>query len=268
MFPDCAVTRLIGADGVNEFPLAIVTLGDGEPAIGPGGEAAAGAVDRRPPLEFPLITETQHAGDGERLGAPLPPGEPLSGEPPASAELDEIIRRRISTRIMDPSQRVGRAVLEWSLAVALRGCSLPHFIAIHAVGGLEPGLYRWPSLDFPACGGDLRQEMFRVCLEQDLGRDASFVVIAAVDINQLDDRGYREAQLGAGLVDGRLHLAAFALGFGASGMTFDDSEIPGLLGEPLAGLLLTCVGVPAYRHRSGGKPGAPVKMRPLRSTKR
>ena len=45
-------------------------------------------------------------------------------------------------------------------------------------------------------------------------------------------------------------------------MTFLDSEIPGLLGAPLAGLLFTCVGVPAYRNRKGGgRPGAPVRRR-------
>jgi hypothetical protein len=102
--------------------------------------------------------------------------------------------------------------------------------------------------------------MLRVCWDQDLGRDASFVVMAAVDAEQLDDRGYREAQLGAGLVEGRLHLAAYALGIGASGMTFLDSEIAGLLGEPLAGLLFTCVGVPTYRNKGGGRPGAPASV--------
>ncbi|MBV8956254.1 MAG: hypothetical protein JO179_19105 [Solirubrobacterales bacterium] len=39
-------------------------------------------------------------------------------------------------------------------------------------------------------------------------------------------------------------MAAFALGLGASGMTFLDSEIPALLGLPLAGLLFTCLGHP------------------------
>ena len=43
-------------------------------------------------------------------------------------------------------------------------------------------------------------------------------------------------------------------------MTFLDSEIEPLLGEPLAGLLFTCVGVPAYRNRSGGRPGEPVSV--------
>ncbi|MBV9195787.1 MAG: hypothetical protein JO168_16735 [Solirubrobacterales bacterium] len=266
VFPDDAVTELVGADGVQEFPLAILTLSNRAPAIRPGGEAATGAVDRRTPREFPLITKAQHAGDGDRLGASRAPGAPLSGDPPPSAGLDEVILRRISTRIMDPTRSIGRGQLEWALAASLRGCQVPHFLAVHAVEGLEPGLYRWPALDAPIRRGDLRDELFRACLDQALGRDASVVVIAAVDLDQLDDRGYRTAQLEAGLVDGRLHLAAFALGIGASGMTLLDSEIPRLLGEPLAGLLLTCIGVPTYRHRPGGPPRAPIKMRPLKRT--
>ena len=35
---------------------------------------------------------------------------------------------------------------------------------------------------------------------------------------------------------------------------------PGGPGAPLAELLLTCVGVPAYRSRSGGRPGAPTAI--------
>jgi len=40
-----------------------------------------------------------------------------------------------------------------------------------------------------------------------------------------------------------------------------DSEIPGLVGEPLDGLLFTCVGVPEYRSKAGGPPGAPSEIR-------
>ena len=109
--------------------------------------------------------------------------------------------------------------------------------------------------------GELRHELYRVCLDQGLPRDAAFVVIGAAEVSSLDDRGYREAQLTAGLVEGRLHLAAYALGAGASGMTFLDSEIPGLLGEPLDALLFTCVGVPEYTPKAGGLPGRPVEFR-------
>jgi hypothetical protein len=244
--------------------VAIVTLGDGEPGVRPTGEAAAGEVDSRPPLEFPLVTQAQRAGDGDDLGDPWTAGTPLAGEPPPSAGVDEVILRRGSMRIMDASRSVGRELFEWSLAAALRGSRVPHFVAVHAVERMEPGLYRWPSLDVPVRAGNLRDELFRVCLDQDLGRDAAFVVIAAADGGRFDDRGYREAQLDAGIVEGRLHLAAYAQGVGASGMTFLDSEIPALVGEPLIGLLFTCVGVPTYRTRPGGAPGEPIRPKESR----
>jgi SagB-type dehydrogenase family enzyme len=258
-FPDAELSRLVGADGVHEFPVALVGLGDGEPAIRPQGDAARGAVDVAP-LEFPLVTRAQHAGDGDVLDDPWPASAPLEGEPPASADLDEVILQRGSTRLMDPAATVSREVFDFSLAASLRGTRVPHFVAVHAVEGLHPGLYRWPDLDRPLRREPLREELLRVCYDQDLGRDAGFVVVAAVDADRLDDRGYREAQLGAGLVEGRLHLAAYALGIGASGMTFLDSEIAGLLGEPLAGLLFTCVGVPTYRNKGGGRPGEPASV--------
>lgn len=258
-FPDAELSRLVGADGVHEFPIAMTGLGDGEPAIRPQGEAAAGAVDESP-LEFPLVTQAQHAGDVDVLGDPWPRGAPLEGQPPASADLETVILQRGSTRLMDVSATVPREVLDFSLAAALRGISVPHFVAVHAVEGLEPGLYRWPDLDRPLRRGPLREQLLEACWGQHLGRDAAFVVIAAVDAERLEDRGYREAQLGAGLVEGRLHLAAYAVGIGASGMTFLDSEIAGLLGEPLAGLLFTCVGVPTYRNKEGGRPGEPASV--------
>jgi hypothetical protein len=140
----------------------------------------------------------------------------------------------------------------------LRGSRVPHFVAVHAVEGLAPGLYRWPDLDRPLRRGSLRDEVFLVCFDQELCRDACIVVMAAIDLADLDDCGYREAQIDAGIVEGRLHLAAYALGFGASGMTILDSELGHLLGEPMAGLLFTCVGMPTYRNKPGGRPGEPV----------
>ena len=89
------------------------------------------------------------------------------------------------------------------------------------------------------------------------------MVVSAIDVSGLDDRGYREAQLAAGLVEGRLHLAAYAQGASASGMTFVDSEIAPLLGEPVDGLLFTCVGVPENSSKPGGLPGSPTPIRPV-----
>ena len=258
-FPDEAVARLVGADGTQEFPLAIVTLGTGEPAIGPGGDAATGAVDVAP-VEFPLVTLAQHAGDGELLGAPWPSAPALEGDLPATDDLDAVILRRGSARTLDATAEVDWRTFERSLAVSLRGTRVPHFIAVHAVEGLAPGIYRWPDLERPVRRGSLRDELWVACYGQDLGRDASFVVIGAVDLDLLDDRGYRDAQLEAGIVEGRLHLAAYALGIGASGMTFLDSEIPALLGEPFAALLFTCVGIPHHRTKRAGTPRDPADV--------
>jgi hypothetical protein len=131
---------------------------------------------------------------------------------------------------------------------------------VHDVGGFEAGVYHWQDLAAPVRPGGMRDELFRVCLEQALARDAAFVVVGATDVGTLDDHAYREAQLAAGVVEGRLHLLAYALGASASGMTFLDSEIPALLGESLDAMLFTCVGVPEYASAPGGPPGAPTAV--------
>jgi SagB-type dehydrogenase family enzyme len=260
-FPDASVGALVGADGVHEFALAVIALGEGEPPVVPSGPAASGQI-AWDPVEFPLITAMQRAGDTGQLGVPWPDADPLTGIPPASAPLDEVILRRGSTRLMDPASQVPAPALTWSLAAASRGVQNLHYVAVHGVGGKVPGLYAWPELNRPARTGNLRADVRRICLSQDLAGDAAYVVIAAANLDLLDARSYRCAQLAAGLTAGRLHLAAFAQGFGASGMTFFDSEISQFLEAPVVGLLCTCVGVPEYQSRAGGRPGHPVHVRP------
>jgi SagB-type dehydrogenase family enzyme len=257
-FPDATVARLVGADGTHEFPIALVTLGDGQPAIEPSSAAVTGTIDDDP-VEFPLVTFAQRAGDSDRLGGPWPTPDPLDGRPPPSPDLDSVILRRGSTRLMDPSATVSGDVYSFCLTAATRAIDIPHFVAVHAVADVEPGLYRWPE-PHPMRAGNLREELLNVCWYQDLGRDAAFDVIGAVDLTTVTDRGYREAQLAAGIVEGRLHPAAYALGVGASGMTFLDTEIEPLIGAQLAGLLITCVGVPTYRNTNGGRPRHPVEV--------
>jgi SagB-type dehydrogenase family enzyme len=259
-FPDAAVSDLVGADGTHEWPVALVTLGSGAPALDAAGQAETGEVDADP-IEFPLDTAAQRAGDQDTLEVPwdrgAPADVPLSESPP----VETVVLSRSSQRLMDPKRGLSGDVFHTAMAVAMRGISLPHFAAVHAVDGLEPGIYRWPDLGMPVRAGNLRKELYHAGYDQGLPRDAAFVVIGAADVGALGDREYREAQLGAGLVEGRLHLAAYALGAGASGMTFYDSEIPGLVGEPLDGLLFTCVGVPEYASKDGGLPGRPVEIK-------
>jgi hypothetical protein len=258
-FPDRAVSALVGADGVHEWPVAVVAFG-GEPALEATGEAAAGEVDAAP-VELPLATAAQRAGDADALGEPWERGEPVEVPEAGSDPVEQVVLARSSQRRMDPTKSLVDGVARSALAVSLRGVDLPHFVVVHAVDGIEPGIYRWPDLSTPVRAGDFRRELYRVALDQGLPRDAAFVVIGTADISAVDDREYREAQLAAGLVEGRLHLAAYALGAAASGMTFLDSEIAALVGEPLDGLLFTCVGVPEYTSKAGGLPGAPQEIK-------
>jgi hypothetical protein len=175
--------------------------------------------------------------------------------------MESVIAARGSQRRMDAGRGLSQDVLRTSMGVALRGIGVPHWVVVHDVEGLAPGVYRWPGPAAPVRPGALRDELYRVCLEQALGRDAAFVAIATAHVSQLSDAQYRDAQLAAGLAEGRLHLAAYALGASASGMTFDDSQVPALLGEPLDGLLFTCVGVPRYPNAPAGPPGTPTPVR-------
>jgi nitroreductase len=162
---------------------------------------------------------------------------------------------------MNPARGLPQALLRTCMSVAVHGAGVPHWVVVHDVEGFTAGVYRWPDLRVPVRTGALRGELHRICLRQALARDAAFVTIAAADIGRLDDREYRQAHLAAGLAEGRLHLAAYALGASASGMTFIDSEVPPLLSEPLDALLFTCVGVPDYTSASAGPPGAPTRVR-------
>ncbi len=259
-FPDYAVSELVGADGVHEWPVAVVALGEGLPAFDATGPAVPSKVDAAP-LEFPLVTSAQRAGDRDTLGRPLDRGAPVDVPAARTKPIDEVVLARGSQRRMDVTRGLPEATLWTSMFVAMRGIDVPHRVVVHAVDGLVPGVYRWPDLAAPARAGVLRDELYRVCLEQGLASEAAFVAIGATDVRSLDDREYREAQLAAGMVEGRLHLAAYSLGAGATGMTFLDSEIHELLGEPMDGLLFTCVGVPEYASAAGGPPGAPTEVR-------
>ncbi|CAN5795893.1 hypothetical protein BH18ACT17_BH18ACT17_06120 [soil metagenome] len=259
-FPDAALAALVGADGVHEWPVAVVALGDGEPALDALGQAAVGKVDASP-VEFPLVTAAQRAGELDTMGPPWDRGAPVDVPLQGADPVETVVLARGSQRRMDPTRGLPVSLVRTCMMGAMRGVDVPHRVVVHDVEGLAPGVYGWPNLSKPVRTGVVRDELYRVCLEQGLARDASFVVIAATDIGGLDDREYREAHLTAGMVEGSLHLLAYGLGASASGMTFVDSEVPLLLEESLDPLLFTCVGVPEYAPRAGGSPGAPTAVR-------
>ncbi len=283
-FVDDTVARLVGADGVHELPLAVVPLTGTSALPEPEGEVPVGhlATD---PLEFPLITETQRAGDlgtdadvadWRWTASGFAPGRASEAAPELSQSLDEVIRRRGSTRRFDRHASAPTDLLTGAMAWATRpvagdfvspgGTLLEHYLAVHAVDGVEPGSYRWSqgTLD-PIRRGPLREVARHLCLDQPLAGDGTYTVFHSSRLDavtaQLGPRGYRAAHLEAGVVGGRLHLFSFDRGLGATGLTFYDHEVSRFFDSDALPLLVTAVGVPAYRSRRGGLPRQPTSMR-------
>lgn len=263
-FADDEVSALVGADGVREFPVAVVALGEGDPALHPTADAMSGHHDPDA-VVFPLVTAAQHAGRRTVLGPELGRGAPVGLLAPGGedAPVDDVVLRKGSVRRLRADRSVPREALVDAMTLALRGIDLPHWVGVNAVDGVPTGVHRWPDLAAPVRPlpeAVCREELHRAALEQGLAHDAAFVVMSGADLTALDDHAYREAQLLAGLVEGRLHLVAWSLGLAASGMTFRDTDLPDLLGTDVAGLLWTCVGVPEYRTRRSGAPGSPAEV--------
>lgn len=112
----------------------------------------------------------------------------------------------------------------------------------------------------------MRDVARHLCLDQPLGGDGTYTVFHSARLkavtDQLGPRGYRAAHLEAGVVGGRLHLFSFDRGLGATGLTFYDHEVRRFFDGEALPLLVTAVGVPAYRSSRGGLPRRPTSMRP------
>jgi hypothetical protein len=116
------------------------------------------------------------------------------------------------------------------------------YAIVNAVDGLEPGAYA-VSADGSAMEllrrGDFRREAGFLGLGQDLPADAAASLYWLVDLDavfaRLGDRGYRVAQLEAAIAGGRTYLAAYALGLGATGLTFFDDEVTSFFSPHAAG---------------------------------
>jgi hypothetical protein len=142
---------------------------------------------------------------------------------------------------------------------------LEHDLAVHGIGGVEPGAYRWRDGDLELVRpGQYRPLTQQLCLNQPLGGDSAYTVFHSADLDvvlgTLGDRGYRAAQLEAGIASGRLSLAAFTLGCGATGLTFFDEPVRRFFATSASCMLVTSVGIPEYRNAPGGRPGAATEL--------
>jgi len=131
---------------------------------------------------------------------------------------------------------------------------LDHYLIVHAVEGLVSGSYYYQreehSLELLR-EGDFRAIAGRLDLGQALAADAAVNVYALCSLpavlEHFGNRGYRAAQLEGGIAGGRMYLAAYAQGFGATGLTFFDDEVTEFFSPHAAGksvMFLVALGYP------------------------
>ena len=204
---------------------------------------------------------------------PSRPTVPLKSFPrPAGGQeqpriIEEIIQRRGSPRVF-----AREPITFEQLSICLSSADAPlaadflgdaakpvnaMYVIANDVEGLDAGVYHYrreeQTLE-PLMLGDFRDQAGFLGLEQALPKDAAADVFFTVDLERLvdrfGDRAYRAAQLEAGLMGGRLYLAAYAQGFGASGLTFFDDETIDFLSPHAAGksvMFLVALGKRAKR---------------------
>jgi nitroreductase len=173
----------------------------------------------------------------------------------AGEELERVLRRRGSVRefALEPIPRFDLAsILAEALAPIL--ADMPPYaeayLVVNAVEGLEPGAYRFEAPDsFELLrAGSFRREAGFLVLEQELGARAAATIFFLTDLDRLfaehGERGYRWAQLEAGIRTGRVYIGAFARGLAATASTFYDDEVTRFFGlEPsLQPMLSVAVG--------------------------
>jgi hypothetical protein len=162
----------------------------------------------------------------------------------------------------------GGRVSSGPLDAAPAGTLLEHFVNVHDVTDAEPGGYRYTAIDGfegRTRSHDPRAAAAHLCLDQPLGGDSAYTVFHAATLDPLFDalggRGYRAAQLEAGIIAGRIALNAVALANGATGLTFYDGLVSRYFHTDAAPMLATAVGTPATRPAGSGAPGQPAELR-------
>jgi nitroreductase len=295
-FQDAAVCHLLGLDGRTEFPLLIVALGHPIPPHTAGHPQPQKTVEAAEPLtepvEFPLITVAQQAGTlaspeevtawrAAPAGTPvMVPLSPVQAGLRTDEPIDDIIRRRVTTRSMRPDP-VPAELLTWAMYCATRPVSmdavptghtlLTYHLSVHDVEGIDSGYYHHDGcrllMHRPIPIEEARARSAHLCLDQPVAGDAAYTLFVGSELDSVfrsqGDRGYRAAQTEAGIVVGRLQLAATALGFGASGLTFFDDEVAKSFATDSNTMLACALGIPAASHdvvramdrHDAGRPG-------------
>jgi SagB-type dehydrogenase family enzyme len=263
-FCDTQVNTVLALDEPREVALFLVGLGKGHSAPPPSPPVVpltlAVSPLSRQEVDYPAIHIMHMASALDTpedvalwRGTPGPtslpaaegtvvPLQPLAEAQLPTAPLEQVIRRRGSARTFR-HRALSFAALSTVLVRATQAIPADFleppgthlndlYLIVHAVSDLPAGTYflrrEEQALELLQAG-DFRYEAGNLALGQTLAADASVNVYFLCDLpfilERFGNRGYRAAQLEAGILGGRMYLAAYAQGFGATGLTFFDDDV-------------------------------------------
>ncbi len=274
-FVDAEVDALLGLEPSSEASFCLVPIGSGStapPAVNPFGTVDFGVLGVERRTEYP---ETRALHTGSVLANPADVttwrnssagNESSLGDAdwPESGPLGPTIAHRGSTRrFAREPMPAGR--LEALLAASTSqvhadygGGLIDTYLIVNAAEGIAPGTYFYSTekgeLELLA-EGEFREEAGHLCFEQALGADSSAVAYFMADLDAIlarfGNRGYRIAQLEAGIIGGRMYLSTHAMGLGATGMTFFDDAVTAFFSPHAAGKsLMFLVGLGITHERN------------------
>jgi SagB-type dehydrogenase family enzyme len=273
-FADPMLNRLLGLDTEREATLALVALGRvSQPAPAAPLPTPVLSLPTLPlsprAVDYPAIRD-MHAASSlqtpEEVTAwraclpapavasesapfgPLYPLRPLDAAAVPADSIDQVILRRGSARRFshEPIRFAELSTLlertSHRIATDYGALLSDAYLIVNAVQELPAGAYVYRAADHAL--ELLRESTFRrhagfLGLGQELPADAAINVYFLCDLKPLlsrfGNRGYRVAQLDAAIRSGQLYLAAYALGLGATGLTFFDDDVTEFFSPHAAG---------------------------------
>jgi SagB-type dehydrogenase family enzyme len=264
-FVDAEVNRLLDVDSEREVAFSMVALGHtADLAPHSHGELSPLQMESVPAsrneIDYPAMREMHAASSLNspeevkmwRGRTPLtklpPPTEPIIASRAFSdAEMprdpiEQVILRRGSARKF-AQLPIGLVQLSTMLDRTTRGIPADFldpqgvqlndlYLIVNAVEGLNPGTYvfhRGRGALECLKEGNFRGQAGFLGLDQQLPADAAVDIFFLADLQPIlqrfGNRGYRAAQLEAGILSGKLYLAAYAQRLGATGLTFYDDDV-------------------------------------------
>jgi SagB-type dehydrogenase family enzyme len=256
-FIDSEIANLLGLDIEIEAPIFILSLGKTDnkiPSASPLLDKIPDSIPSDYDMEYPEINAMHNSScllTAEEVTAWRKPNTiekkhsdkliSLAENIQSDEPIEKTIIKRGSTRkfslesitLGQLSTILNKATSGTNTDFSLQGEFLSEiYIIANAVDGLEPGSYyyvREKNALEQLCKGHFRNASGNLGLDQDLPYDASVTIFFMVDLYKIleyfGNRGYRIAQLDAAIIAGKMYLASYCLGLGATGLTFYDDLV-------------------------------------------